>query len=112
MLTCSRTCTPAILAITEVRAEPVDVSALYRPVYQARQYGGTFSDRETHPDYSRSFIAGALTQVLTHWFQRGYDLPAGTQIRLTRQPKGLVCRLFYLKGSHSFVHFYKFAHLQ
>jgi len=37
----------------------------------------TINDREKHPDYSRSFVAGALTQVLTHWFQCGFDLSAG-----------------------------------
>ena len=31
---------------------------------------------EEYPDYSVSFIAGALCQVLIHWYEKGKDLPA------------------------------------
>ena len=31
---------------------------------------------EEYPDYSVSFIAGALCQVLIHWYEKGMDLPA------------------------------------
>lgn len=36
----------------------------------------TINDREQHPDYSLAYVAGALTQILIHWFQCGFDLSA------------------------------------
>lgn len=32
------------------------------------------NESEAHPDYSASFVAGALCQVLVHWIERGMDL--------------------------------------
>lgn len=30
---------------------------------------------DPYPEYSASYVAGALTQVLIHWFQSDFDLP-------------------------------------
>lgn len=32
------------------------------------------NDKELHGDYTTAYIAGALTQVLIHWFKRSFDL--------------------------------------
>ncbi len=32
------------------------------------------NDKEPHGDYTTAYIAGALTQVLIHWFNRSFDL--------------------------------------
>ena len=43
------------------------------------------NEQERHPDYSLSFVAGALTQLLSHWFQCGFDLSAREAGQLTEQ---------------------------
>lgn len=45
----------------------------------------TINDREQHPDYSLAYVAGALTQILIHWFQCGFDLSAKEAGDLTDQ---------------------------
>lgn len=40
------------------------------------------NERERYPDYTTAFIAGALTQILVHWFGRGFDLEIGELGRL------------------------------
>lgn len=32
------------------------------------------NDKELHGDYTTAYIAGALTQVLVHWFQHSFEL--------------------------------------
>lgn len=32
------------------------------------------NDKEVHGDYTTAYIAGALTQVLIHWFKHSFDL--------------------------------------
>lgn len=39
--------------------------------------------REAHGDYTTAYIAGALTQILVHWFDRSFDLTAADLSRLT-----------------------------
>ena len=34
-----------------------------------------------HPEYMSAYLAGALTQMLLHWAETGYDLPARTLSR-------------------------------
>ncbi|MBD5085449.1 MAG: TetR/AcrR family transcriptional regulator [Clostridiales bacterium] len=45
----------------------------------------SLNDKETHPDYSLAYIAGALTQILIHWFQCGFDLSAEEAGNMTEQ---------------------------
>ncbi len=33
------------------------------------------SAKDSYPEYSIAYVAGALTQVLIHWFQSDFDLP-------------------------------------
>lgn len=39
--------------------------------------------KEPHGDYTTAYIAGALTQILVHWFERSFDLTAEELSRLT-----------------------------
>ena len=36
------------------------------------------NETENYPDYSVSFMAGALCQTLIHWYEKGMDLPVKT----------------------------------
>ena len=47
------------------------------PIFQA------INHLKEHPDYSLAFVAGALTQTLTHWFRCEFDLSAAEVGHLT-----------------------------
>lgn len=32
------------------------------------------SNSDAHPDYTTAYVAGALTQILIHWFEHSFDL--------------------------------------
>lgn len=34
----------------------------------------SINDKEPYGDYTTAYIAGALTQILVHWFERSFDL--------------------------------------
>lgn len=38
---------------------------------------------EAHPDYATAYIAGALTQILIHWFEQSFDLDTEELSKLT-----------------------------
>jgi AcrR family transcriptional regulator len=40
---------------------------------------------EEHPDYSVCYMAGALCQILIHWYDKGMDLPVEEVASLTEQ---------------------------
>ncbi|MDD2960377.1 MAG: TetR/AcrR family transcriptional regulator [Lachnospiraceae bacterium] len=33
-----------------------------------------YNEKEANPDYTIAFISGALTQILIHWFNKGFNL--------------------------------------
>lgn len=41
------------------------------------------NDRQTHGDYTTAYIAGALTQILVHWFEHAFDLSVSQLSSLT-----------------------------
>ena len=41
------------------------------------------NDNEDYPDYTTAYIAGALTQILIHWFEQSFNLSIGELSRLT-----------------------------
>lgn len=41
------------------------------------------NETETHPDYSLAYVAGALTQTLIHWFERGFEPEIAEVSKLT-----------------------------
>lgn len=43
------------------------------------------NDKEPHGDYTTAYIAGALTQVLIHWFQHSFDLSVDALSRLVTE---------------------------
>ena len=55
------------------------------------------NDREKHPDYSLAYVAGALTQILTHWFQCGFNVSAEEAGSMTEQM--LTGAVFHSEGS-------------
>lgn len=38
---------------------------------------------ELYPDYSVSYMAGALSQMLIHWYENGMDIPVETMGKMT-----------------------------
>lgn len=43
------------------------------------------NDTEKHPDYSLAYVAGALTQILIHWFQCDFNVSAEEAGAMTEQ---------------------------
>ena len=43
------------------------------------------NETEEHPDYSVCYMAGALCQILIHWYDKGMDLPVETIGAMTAQ---------------------------
>lgn len=43
------------------------------------------NDKELHGDYTTAYIAGALTQVLIHWFKHSFDLSVDELSRLVTE---------------------------
>ena len=43
------------------------------------------NETEEHPDYSVCYMAGALCQILIHWYDMGMDLPVETIGAMTAQ---------------------------
>lgn len=43
------------------------------------------NETEEHPDYSVCYMAGALCQILIHWYDKGMDLPVEKIANLTEQ---------------------------
>lgn len=41
------------------------------------------NDRQPHGDYTTAYIAGALTQILVHWFEHAFDLSVSQLSSLT-----------------------------
>ncbi|MBQ9327107.1 MAG: TetR/AcrR family transcriptional regulator [Solobacterium sp.] len=43
------------------------------------------NETEPYPDYSISYLAGALSRILIHWYEKGLDLPSEVLGSLTEQ---------------------------
>lgn len=43
----------------------------------------SINEQETYPDYTTAYIAGALTQILVHWFDQSFNLNIDDLSKLT-----------------------------